>query len=99
MPEPLVFLGGRFLPQSQAALSFHDAGFVMGATVTDLCRTFHHTLYRWVDHLARFANSCRLTDIRPPFGDVEITGFAEELVLHNAAHLPADQDLVLVVFA
>ena len=23
----------------------HDAGFVMGATVTDLCRTFRHRLY------------------------------------------------------
>src|SRR2546429_3043973 len=98
MPEPLVFLGGRFLPQAQAALPLHDAGFVMGATVTDLCRTFHHKLYRWADHLARFARSCRLTDIRPPVGDAEITGLAEQLVRHNAALLSSEKDLALVLF-
>jgi branched-chain amino acid aminotransferase len=99
MPEPFVYLGGRFLPQSQAALPLHDAGFVMGATVTDLCRTFHHKLYRWQDHLARFARSCRLTDIRPPVGDEGITELAEELVHRNAALLSAEQELALVVFA
>ena len=40
MPEPQVFLNGQFLPLSEARLSWHDAGFVFGATVTDLCRTF-----------------------------------------------------------
>jgi branched-chain amino acid aminotransferase len=99
MPEPLVFLHGRFLPQSQAALSLHDAGFVMGATVTDLCRTFHHKLYRWPDHVARFGNSCRSTQIEPPLPETTITAKAEELVRHNAALLIAGQELALVMFA
>jgi branched-chain amino acid aminotransferase len=99
MPEPLAFLGGRFLPQSQAALPLHDAGFVMGATVTDLCRTFHHQLYLWPDHLARFGQSCRATYIRPPLGNQEITELARELVRRNTAPLPAGQELALVVFA
>jgi branched-chain amino acid aminotransferase len=99
MPEPLVFLNGRLIPQSQAALPLHDAGFVMGATVTDLCRTFHHRLYRWPDHLARFAAGCRSAFISPPFGESEITARAEELTRHNAALLSPGQELALVLFA
>jgi hypothetical protein len=40
MTCPLAYLNGRLLPQDEARLPVHDAGFVMGATVTDLCRTF-----------------------------------------------------------
>ena len=39
MTEPLASLNGRLLPQSEAHLALNDAGFVFGATVTDLCRT------------------------------------------------------------
>lgn len=99
MAEPLVFLGDRLLPQSQASLSLHDAGFVMGATVTDLVRTFRHVLYRWPEHLARFRNSCRSTSITPPLTDELITARAEELVRHNASLLLPEQDLALVLFA
>src|SRR5436305_312403 len=99
MPEPLVFLNGRLVPQSQATLPLHDAGFVMGATVTDLCRTFHHKLYRWPDHLARFGHGCRSTRITPPLAERAITERAEELVQHNAALLAPGQELALVVFA
>src|SRR5947209_20585577 len=98
MSQPLVFLNGHFLPQAQAALPLHDAGFIMGATVTDLCRTFHQRLYRWADHLARFLGSCRLTDIQPPLGEGAIGALAEELVRHNASLLPG-QELALVLFA
>ena len=53
----------QFLPYAAARLSLHDAGFVFGATVSDLCRTFRHRLFRLSDHLARFADSCRLVGI------------------------------------
>lgn len=99
MSEPLVFLHGRFLPQSQAGLSLHDAGFVMGATVTDLCRTFHHKLYRWPEHLARFQQSCRSTEIELPLAWEELTTLAQDLVRHNAALVSAKHELALVVFA
>jgi branched-subunit amino acid aminotransferase/4-amino-4-deoxychorismate lyase len=99
MHEPFAFLGGRFLPQSQAALPLNDAGFVMGATVTDLCRTFRHKLYRWPDHLARFGESCRSASILPHFGAEEITELANELVRRNSALITAEQELALVVFA
>lgn len=99
MTEPLVYLDGRFRVQSEATLTLHDAGFVMGATVTDLCRTFRHKLYRWRDHLTRFQESCARTSIPLPLSAEEITTRAAELVEHNARLLKPDMDLALVLFA
>jgi branched-chain amino acid aminotransferase len=99
MTAPLAYLNGRLLPAADAHLSLHDAGFVMGATVTDLCRTFRHRLYRWPDHLARFRRSCQAADLDVTLGDEDLTRTAEQLVAHNAALLSPEQDQSLVVFA
>src|SRR6266542_2158436 len=79
MSEPLAYLDGRFQPQSQARLPLHDAGFVLGATITDLCRTVRHRLYRWPDHLARFRRSCRSAHIPLPLPAGELTRVAHAL--------------------
>jgi branched-chain amino acid aminotransferase len=99
MTEPAAFLNGRMVPQSQAHLALNDAGFVFGATVTDLCRTFRQRIYRWPDHLARFRGGCRSAYLDVPLDDATVTQRAEELVAHNAALIGANQDLALVLFA
>jgi branched-subunit amino acid aminotransferase/4-amino-4-deoxychorismate lyase len=99
MPEPLVYLNDRFLPQSEACLSLHDAGFVQGATVTDLCRTFRSRPFRLADHLARFSASCSAARIPQPRSGAELTALVEGLVAHNAALLPNRADLAVVLFA
>ena len=99
MSEPLAFLNGRLFPQSQAHIALNDAGFVMGATVTDLCRTFRHRLYRWPEHLARFRRSCGLACIDLTLADATIAQRAQELVAHNATLIDANADLALVLFA
>jgi branched-subunit amino acid aminotransferase/4-amino-4-deoxychorismate lyase len=93
------YLNGQFLPQEEANLSLHDAGFVFGATVTDLCRTFRHQLFRVEDHVARFRQSCELARIMPPMAGSEIIPLAKDLVSKNAALLRDDQDLILIMFA
>jgi branched-chain amino acid aminotransferase len=97
--EPLAFLNGEFMPQSQAAIALNDAGFVMGATVTDLCRTFRHQLYLWPEHLTRFRNSCLYTSIFPPYSADDVTRWAAYLTSNNADLLPPEQELALVLFA
>jgi branched-chain amino acid aminotransferase len=99
MTEPVAYLNNRTLPQSKAHLALNDAGFIFGATVTDLCRTIRHRLYRWPEHLARFRRSCALTGIRIDHADDEITRRAYELVEHNASLLNEQQDLALVLLA
>ena len=98
MSEPLAYLHSRLMPASQASLSLHDSGFVMGATVTDLCRTVQHRLYRWDDHLARFRHSCGAAQLVPPLADGELTRIANDLVARNAGLLAVEHDLALVLF-
>jgi branched-chain amino acid aminotransferase len=99
MPEPLAYLDGHFIPANQAVLPLHNAGFVMGATVTDLCRTVHHKLYRWDDHLARFGRSCQAVRIELAVIENELTRLSQELVAHNAILLRPEEELALVLFA
>ncbi len=99
MTEPLAFLNGQLLPQSQARLALNDAGFVLGATVTDLCRTFRHRLYRWDDHLTRFRRSARSAFIDVAVPDAAIPLAAEQLIEHNAKLIGPNDDLALVMFA
>jgi branched-subunit amino acid aminotransferase/4-amino-4-deoxychorismate lyase len=99
MQTPSAFLNGSFLSQADLCVSYYDAGFAFGATVTDFCRTFRHRLYRWPDHLARFRRSCAAAHIDLPQSDAEITHFAGELVDRNCRLLAANEDLALVVLA
>jgi branched-subunit amino acid aminotransferase/4-amino-4-deoxychorismate lyase len=98
-PSMLAYLNGRFLSQEEAQLPLHDAGFVFGATVTDLCRTFGHRLFRLPDHVVRLRQSCQLARIHQPIPDDEIIHLAEELTAKNVAFLAHNQDLALVMFA
>src|SRR5580700_2971415 len=93
--DPIALLNGEILPQSQATLALNDAGFVFGATVTDLCRTFHQRLYRWPDHIGRIRQCSDDTFMPIPYSDEQITAWANELVAHNAAGV----EQILVMFA
>jgi branched-chain amino acid aminotransferase len=97
--EPIAFHNGRFVPPDELTLSHADAGFVFGATVTDFCRTYRHRLFRWPDHLARLRRDCDACRVPLPYTDAELTAAADRLASHNAALLPASDDLALVTFA
>jgi branched-chain amino acid aminotransferase len=99
MAEPWIYLNGELLPASHGNIAFNDAGFVMGATVTDLCRTVRHRLYRWEDHRARFLHSCRAAHIELPASEQELNRLAHDLVVRNASLLRPSDDLALVLFA
>src|SRR5437588_12915769 len=99
MTEPLAYRNGQLLPRHEFQLEIHDAGFIFGATVTDLCRTFRLQLFRLDDHLVRFRNSCRAARIPQPVADAELARAAQELTEHNAGLLATGQELALVLFA
>jgi len=96
--EPNVFLNGEFVPASQAHLAIYDAGIVLGATVTEMVRTFRHRLFRLDDHLDRLARSLRYVrfDIGMSIG--ELGKKVTELATRNAELLGPEDDLGLVIF-
>lgn len=99
MAEPLAYLNGQLVPQAEVHLPFFDAGFVLGATVSDMCRTFNHRLYRLSDHLTRFRASCNRAQVPQPIADVDLARIAEKLVERNGRLISAESDLALVMFA
>jgi branched-subunit amino acid aminotransferase/4-amino-4-deoxychorismate lyase len=98
MTEPLVYLNGKMVPASQAHLAIYDMGVVMGATVTEMTRTFRKHLYRLDDHLSRLSRSLRYTrmDIRMSLAD--LAKISLELVTHNARLLDDAGELGLIHF-
>lgn len=96
--EPWVYLKGEMRPASQAHIAIYDAAVILGATVTDLARTFRQKLYRLEDHLQRFYRSCKYARIQPRESPEKTRQLCEELVAHNAALLRPEQELALVLF-
>lgn len=98
MSEPQAYLNGRFLPASQAMISPVDAGFVLGATVTEQLRTFGGRLFRLDDHLARLERSLELVGIEPGLTRAQFAEIGRELVTHNHRFLEGGDDLGLSIF-
>jgi branched-chain amino acid aminotransferase len=89
----MIYINGRFDP-GPLGIDGADAGFVFGATVTDLVRTFGGKLFRLDDHFARFRDSCRRCRVPLAFGDDELRTAAGRLVEANSG--PGELALVLL---
>jgi len=98
MTEPIVFLNQAFVPASQAKLNIYDLGLVLGATLTEMTRTFRHQLFRAEDHVARLYRSLKHAGITVPLSPEEMLAKTQELAAANCKLLPADGDLGIVQF-
>ena len=96
--ESLVYIRGEICPASQAHIAIYDAAVVLGATVTDLARTFQGQLYRLEDHVRRFYRSCRYARIEPRIDPDETMAICRELVAHNRPLAGQDAELAVVLF-
>lgn len=96
--EPLALLNGRFLPARELAIPAYDAGFVLGATVSEQLRTFGGRLFRLDEHLARLTRGLELTEIDPQTTIEQLAAWANELVAANHKRLDPADDLGLSIF-
>lgn len=96
--ESLVYLRGEVVPASAANIAIYDAAVVLGATVTDLIRTFDGKPFRLADHLARFGRSCRYARIEPPIDLDQMADVCQQLIDHNLPLQPAGTELAVVLF-
>jgi branched-subunit amino acid aminotransferase/4-amino-4-deoxychorismate lyase len=98
MPEPLAYLNGRICPISQTALSIFDMGLVMGASITEMARTFEHKCFRLREHIDRLYRSLRFVGFEIDLSREALADLAHELVEHKARLVPAHHDLGVSVF-
>jgi len=62
---PIAWVNGRFVTAADLAVPVGDAGFVLGATVTEQLRTFRGQLFLVGEHLRRLAASLAAVGIEP----------------------------------
>src|SRR5260221_7317039 len=98
MPEPLVFLNNTLVPASQAHLAIFDAGVVMGATVTEMTRTFQQQPFRLDDHLDRLYRSLKYTRMEVAMSKDQLAAASRELIAHNAGLVEPEDELGLIHF-
>ncbi len=98
VPEPVVYLNGRMVPASAAHLAIYDAGIVLGATVTEMVRTFHNKLYRLEEHLVRLARALKYVRFDIGISMDQMADVARKLVEHNAAVAHPEDELGLIIF-
>ncbi len=99
MDEPLSYLDGQFLPASQMAIPVSDAGFALGATVTEQLRTFSGHLFYLEEHLERFYRSLQLVGISLRESSADLVRAAERIVAANWQLCDGEDDLGLSLFA
>ena len=96
-PGDLAWANGRFLPRESLSLSVGDAGFVLGATVTEQLRTFRGELFLPGPHRDRLAASLETVGIETGFSLDVVMAAAAEVARYNHAHV-GDGDLGVVIF-
>lgn len=98
MVEPLAYLNGRISPASQTTLSIFDQGIVMGASVTEMARTFHHQAFRLPEHVERLFRSLRFAGFEIDLTREALVDLVQELIDHNARLIAPHHDLGVSMF-
>ena len=98
MNEPVVFLNGEMIPASQAHIAIYDAGVVLGATVTEMTRTFRHRPFRLEDHLARLYRSLKYVRFDVGMREEEMAATTHRLIEHNVGLIGPDEELGIIHF-
>ncbi len=91
--EPIVFLNGELVPESQAGIPIRDRGFIYGDAVFDAARTFNGVPFKLTEHVKRLYDSLRYVRIDPGMDMGEMEAWSRRVVEHNYPLLPPGQDM------
>lgn len=94
MTNTHVYLNGRIVPLSEAAISPRDIGLLRGYAVFDLLRTIRGVPFLLPEHLMRLHASAAELGLRVPASDAEIEAAIAELLELNG-HAEATVRMVL----
>ena len=91
--QTIAFFNGELKPESEVGIPIRDRGYIYGDAVFDATRTFNGRAFRLRDHIHRLYNSLRYVRIDPGIDAEEMERWSLEVVNHNYALLPPNQDL------
>ena len=83
MNAEIAWIDGAVVPRGDLAIPLGDAGFVLGATVTEQLRTFRGRLFLPAEHARRLEESLAAVGIEPPVPVAEMLQAAATVATHN----------------
>lgn len=86
------------IPAAELTIPAYDAGFVLGATISEQLRTFGGRPFKVQEHLERLFRGLEIAAIAIDVGKRQLTQYAEELAAANHALLDPADDLGLSIF-
>ena len=90
--ERMVYLNGELVPDSQAKISIHDLGFLMGDAVFDTTRTFGGVIFKLQQHLERFYRSLAYMRIDPGMTQAEMADCTMQVLQANLPLIGEQED-------
>ena len=90
--ERIAFVNGETVPESRAAVSINDVGFLYGDAVFDTTRTFNGVVFRLDEHLDRLYHSLKYMRIDPGMTKQEMANVTMRVLEHNLTLLGEDED-------
>jgi len=83
MGEPVFYVNGRFVPESQASVAVSDLGLLRGYGVFDFTMTYNREPFRLKLHLERLQNSARIIELDLPWSKEELAELIHETLRRN----------------
>ena len=96
MPERLVYLGGEWLPESEAKISIFDSAVMLGDCVTESTRTFRQQPFRLDRHLDRLYKSMKVCRYDFEMPQAEMEELTLEVLRRNLPAYGPAEDLWIV---
>ncbi len=79
----LVFLNGRFVPETQAVVPVNDRGFLYGDGLFETVRVVNGRPFRLAQHLERMMRGADFLRIKCPFMPEELEKIVGQLIRQN----------------
>lgn len=92
MSQRVVYLNGRFVPESEARLSIYDSALTLGDAAFEVTRTYAHRPFRLREHLLRLKHSLDVLEIGLPMPLDELQQRTLETLQQNLSTDDADVD-------
>ena len=92
MPNRVVYLNGKFVPEREARVSIFDSGYLYGETAFEMTRTFNGQPFQLRQHLERLQGSLHFLEIDPHLTLDELERLTRETLSRNRATEAADVD-------
>lgn len=80
----VVYLNGKFVPETEARVSVFDRAFLYGDSLFETMRVCNSRVFRWNQHLDRFQRSAQALQFRNPIPPAELRRAARRLLEENA---------------